>query len=115
MGAPRNAVYAEESAEVEVLYADLEKLNTLTKRVQGSLSRLEASGKVVKNAIGPIYGNTQALQATTTNIDRVNEAIERMRRPLDVKGQEESIIRAGYAKKHPHLKEASSTGQINLT
>ncbi|EEQ31288.1 exocyst complex component exo70 [Microsporum canis] len=95
MGAPRNAVYAEESAEVEVLYADLEKLNTLTKRVQGSLSRLEASGKVVKNAIGPIYGNTQALQATTTNIDRVNEAIERMRRPLDVKGQEESIIRAG--------------------
>lgn len=96
MGAPRNAVYAEESAEVEVLYADLEKLNTLTKRIQGSLSRLEASGKVVKNAIGPIYGNTQALHATNTNIDRVNDAIERMRRPLDVKGQEESIIRAGY-------------------
>ncbi|EFE40176.1 hypothetical protein TRV_05102 [Trichophyton verrucosum HKI 0517] len=95
MGAPRNAVYAEESAEVEVLYADLEKLNTLTKRIQGSLSRLEASGKVVKNAIGPIYGNTQALHATNTNIDRVNDAIERMRRPLDVKGQEESIIRAG--------------------
>ncbi|KAK2846353.1 exocyst complex component exo70 [Arthroderma sp. PD_2] len=95
MGAPRNAVYAEESAEVEVLYADLDKLNTLTKRIQGSLSRLEASGKVVKNAIGPIYGNTQALQSTTTNIDRVNDAIERMRRPLDVKGQEESIIRAG--------------------
>lgn len=96
MGAQKNIAYAEESAEVEVLYADLEKLNALTKRIQGSLSRLETSGNVVKDAIGPIYGNTQALQVTSTNIDKVNDAIERIRRPLDVKGQEESIIRAGY-------------------
>ncbi|EEP81440.1 conserved hypothetical protein [Uncinocarpus reesii 1704] len=95
MVAPRNAVHAEESAEVEVLYADLEKLNTLTKRIQGSLSRLEASGKVVKDAIGPIYNNTHGLQVTNSNIEKVNEAIERLRRPLDVKGKEEAIIRAG--------------------
>ncbi|KAL1955849.1 hypothetical protein VTO42DRAFT_8007 [Malbranchea cinnamomea] len=95
MVAPRNAAHAEESAEVEVLYADLEKLNALTKRIQGSLARLETSGKIVKDAIGPIYGNTQFLQVTNNNIDKINEAIDRLRRPLDVKGQEEAIIRAG--------------------
>lgn len=96
MVAPRNAAHAEESAEVEVLYADLEKLNALTKRIQGSLARLETSGKIVRDAIGPIYGNTQSLQVTNNNIDKVNEAIDRLRKPLDVKGQEEAIIRAGY-------------------
>lgn len=92
----RNTVHAEESAEVEVLYANLEKLNTLTKKIQGSMARLETSGKVVKDAIGPIYSNTQSLQVTNANIDKVNEAIDRLRQPLDVKGKEESIIRAGY-------------------
>ncbi|OAX84834.1 hypothetical protein ACJ72_00794 [Emergomyces africanus] len=91
----RNAVHAEESAEVEVLYANLEKLNSLTKKIQGSMARLETSGKVVKDAIGPIYSNTQSLQVTNANIDKVNEAIDRLRQPLDVKGKEESIIRAG--------------------
>ncbi|KAK2753127.1 exocyst complex component exo70 [Onygenales sp. PD_40] len=91
----RNTVHAEESAEVEVLYANLEKLNILTKKIQGSMARLETSGKVVKDAIGPIYSNTQSLQATNNNIDKVNEAIDRLRQPLDVKGKEESIIRAG--------------------
>ncbi|PGH15160.1 exocyst complex protein exo70 [Helicocarpus griseus UAMH5409] len=91
----RNTVHAEESAEVEVLYANLEKLNSLTKKIQGSMARLETSGKVVKDAIGPIYSNTQSLQITNTNIDKVNEAIDRFRQPLDVKGKEESIIRAG--------------------
>ncbi|OJD22916.1 hypothetical protein ACJ73_05731 [Blastomyces percursus] len=91
----RNTVHAEESAEVEVLYANLEKLNILTKRIQGSMSRLETSGKVVKDAIGPIYSNTQSLQVTNANIDKVNEAIDRLRQPLDVKGKEEAIIRAG--------------------
>ena len=81
---------------MQVLYADLDKLNALTKRIQGSLARLETSGKVVKDAIGPIYGNTQSLQTTNVNIDKVNEAIDRLRKPLDVKGKEESIIRQGY-------------------
>jgi exocyst complex protein 7 len=96
MAPPRNTVYAEESAEVEVLYANLEKLNILTKKIQGSMARLETGGKVVKDAIGPIYSNTQSLQITNSNIDQVNEAIDRLRQPLDVKGKEEAIIRAGY-------------------
>lgn len=88
-------MYAEESAEVEVLYANLEKLKSLTKKIQGSMSRLETNGKVVKDAIGPIYNNTQALQVTNNNLDRVNQAIEKLRQPLDAKGREEDIIRAG--------------------
>jgi exocyst complex protein 7 len=64
MVAPRKAAFAEESAEVEVLYANLEKLKGLTKKIQGSLNRLETSGKSVEEAISPIYGNTQRLQTT---------------------------------------------------
>ena len=95
MVAPRNTAYAEESAEVEVLYANLEKLNRLTKKIQGSMVRLETGGKVVKEAIGPIYSNTQSLQITNTNIDKVNDAIDRLRQPLDAKSREEGILRAG--------------------
>lgn len=96
MVAPRNTAYAEESAEVEVLYANLEKLNRLTKKIQGSMVRLETGGKVVKEAIGPIYSNTQSLQITNSNIDKVNDAIDRLRQPLDAKNREDGIIRAGY-------------------
>ncbi|KAF7587234.1 exocyst complex component exo70 [Aspergillus hancockii] len=95
MVAPRNTAYAEESAEVEVLYANLEKLKHLTKKIQGSLVRLETGGNVVKHAIGPIYSNTQSLQITNSNIDKVNDAIERLRQPLDAKSREEDIIRSG--------------------
>ncbi|OJJ58910.1 hypothetical protein ASPSYDRAFT_58112 [Aspergillus sydowii CBS 593.65] len=95
MVAPRNTAFAEESAEVEVLYANLEKLNLLTKKIQGSLVRLETGGNVVKHAIGPIYSNTQSLQITNSNIDKINEAIDRLRQPLDAKNREEGIIRAG--------------------
>lgn len=97
MVAPRNTAYAEESAEVEVLYANLEKLNRLTKKIQGSMVRLETGGKVVKEAIGPIYSNTQSLQITNSNIDKINDAIDRLRQPLDAKNREDGIIRAGYA------------------
>jgi exocyst complex protein 7 len=97
MVAPRNAAFAEESAEVEVLYANLEKLKLLTKKIQGSLVRLETGGNVVKHAIGPIYSNTQSLQTTNNNIDKIDEAIDRLRKPLDAKNREEGIIRAGYA------------------
>ncbi|KKK17372.1 hypothetical protein P175DRAFT_0482835 [Aspergillus ochraceoroseus IBT 24754] len=95
MVAPRNTAFAEESAEVEVLYANLQKLNLLTKKIQGSLVRLETGGNVVKHAIGPIYSNTQSLQTTNSNIDKINEAIDRLRQPLDAKNREEGIIRAG--------------------
>lgn len=101
MVAPRNTAYAEESAEVEVLYANLEKLNRLTKKIQGSMVRLETGGKVVKEAIGPIYSNTQSLQITNSNIDKVNDAIDRLRQPLDAKNREDGIIRAGYVSFYP--------------
>ena len=67
MVAPRKAALAEESAEVEVLFANMEKLKGLTKKIQGSLNRLEAGGKSVTEAIGPVYGNTQRLQTTNSS------------------------------------------------
>lgn len=87
--------HREEEAEVEVLNANLTKLKLLTKKIQGSIVRLDTSGQVVKEAIGPIYSNTQQLQVTNRNIDRISEAIERLRQPLDAKGREEGVIRAG--------------------
>jgi exocyst complex protein 7 len=64
MVGPRRAAFAEESAEVEVLFANMEKLKGLTKKIQGSLNRLETSGNIVEAAIGPIYGKTRQLQKT---------------------------------------------------
>lgn len=64
MVVPRKAAFAEESAEVEVLYANLDKLQALTKKIQGSLNRLESSGKSVQEAVAPILSNTQKLQIT---------------------------------------------------
>ena len=93
MAAPHRAAYAEESAEVEVLFANMEKLKGLTKKIQGSLNRLEASGKSMQDAISPIYSNTKKLQTTNRNVDRVLEAIDRLREPLDQRSQEEQIIR----------------------
>ena len=95
MVGPRNAAFAEESAEVEVLIASLAKTKDLTKRIAASLTRLEVSGTIVKDAIGPIYSNTQQLQTTSRNIEKVNEAIEKLKQPLNSRGREEGIIRAG--------------------
>ncbi|KAF1345268.1 Cullin repeat-like-containing domain protein [Delphinella strobiligena] len=94
MTAPKRAVFAEESAEVEVLYANLDKMKSLTKKIKSSMGRLETSGKTVEDAIGPIYGNTQRLQTITTNIDRVIIAIDRVREPLDMRNKEERILRS---------------------
>jgi hypothetical protein len=74
MVGPRKAALAEESAEVEVLFANMDKMKSLTKKIQASVNRLDASGKAVQEAISPIYGNTQKLQIANTNIDRVLEA-----------------------------------------
>lgn len=95
MAGSSNAAFAEESAEVEVLLASLTKTKDITKRIAASLTRLDTSGKIVMEAIGPIYSNTQQLQVTNQNIDKVNEAIEKLRQPLDARGREEGIIRAG--------------------
>lgn len=93
-GVVRSA-HAEESAEVEVLLANMDKLKTLTKRIQGSLSRLETSGRSVQDAIGPINHNTSALQVRQRNIERINNAIDNVRQPLDRRQREEPIIHAG--------------------
>ncbi|KAF2472819.1 uncharacterized protein BDR25DRAFT_258280 [Lindgomyces ingoldianus] len=98
MVAPRRGVFTEEAAEVEVLSANMDKMKSLTKKIQGSLNRLETSGKTVQDAIGPIYGNTQKLQVANSNIDRIMDAIERIRAPLDQTNREERIIRAGPKK-----------------
>ena len=79
---------------MEVLQANLEKLKSLSKKIQGSMSRLEVSGRTVQDAIGPVYGNTQRLQTMNTNVDRVLEAIERAREPLDMTKREERILRS---------------------
>lgn len=88
------AAFAEESAEVEVLYANLEKMKSLTKKIQGSMGRLDTSGRTVQEAIGPIYGNTQRLQTTNANVDRILAAIEKIKEPLDMRNREERIIRS---------------------
>lgn len=95
---PRKAALAEESAEVEVLFANMDKMKSLTKKIQASVNRLDASGKAVQEAISPIYGNTQKLQIANTNIDRVIEAIEKLRAPRDQTDREERIIRAGLGR-----------------
>lgn len=111
---PRRAAFAEESAEVEVLFANMEKLKGLTKKIQGSLNRLETSGSSMKEAMSPIHGNTQRLQVTNTNIDRILEAMSRMQAPLEQRGQEENTIRAdprqvGVAEYVASLKRATRT------
>jgi exocyst complex protein 7 len=95
MGAPRKAALAEESAEVEVLFANMDKMKSLTKKIQASVNRLDASGKAVQEAISPIYGNTTRLKIANNNIDRVIEAIDKLRAPRDQTDREERIIRAG--------------------
>ncbi|KAF2089502.1 hypothetical protein K490DRAFT_72254 [Saccharata proteae CBS 121410] len=98
MATPRKSALAEESAEVEVLFANMEKLKGLTKKIQGSLNRLETSGNSVQEAIGPIYGNTQRLQITNSNVDKIIEAIDRIREPRDQRNHEERIINSGPKK-----------------
>jgi exocyst complex protein 7 len=95
VGPRKPPALAEESAEVEVLFANMDKMKNLTKKIQASVNRLDASGKAVQEAISPIYGNTQKLQIATSNIDRITEAIERLRAPRDQSEREERIIRAG--------------------
>lgn len=61
------SAHAEDSAEVEVLLANTEKLKSLTKKIQGSIDRLDTSGKQIQAAIKRIYGNTSKLQVTSNS------------------------------------------------
>ncbi|KAK4632337.1 Exocyst complex protein exo70 [Fulvia fulva] len=94
MVAQRHAHYAEEAAEVEVLFASLDKMKSVSKKIQGSMTRLNETGRTVQDAIGPIYGNTQRLQTQNTNIDRILSAIDKVKQPLDMRNKEERILRS---------------------
>lgn len=98
MMAQRLASDAEDSAEVEVLYARLDKTKLLTKKIQASMTRLETSGVSVKEAIGPILGNTQRLQVFGKNVDLVCEAIDKIQEPIGNASNERTIIRTGPQK-----------------
>lgn len=56
------AVDEEARAEVDVLNSRLEKTAQLTKKIQASLSRLDASGRSVSDVAGPLNGETKRLQ-----------------------------------------------------
>lgn len=58
----RHAADEEARAEVDVLNSRLEKTAQLTKKIQASLTKLEASGKSVREVVGPLNGETKRLQ-----------------------------------------------------
>lgn len=51
----------------QVLKSKLDKIKTLNLKLEGSLRRLETSGKSVQEAVGPLAGNTQRLQVLGTS------------------------------------------------
>lgn len=57
-----HAVDEEARAEVDVLNSRLEKTTQLTKKIQASLGRLDASGQSVSDVAGPLNGETRRLQ-----------------------------------------------------
>lgn len=88
-------MHTEESAEVEVLLANMEKLKNLTKKIGSSLNTLDTSGKGVQSSIRPIYGNTGRLQSANTNIEGIRKAISKIRAELVERRVEEPVIRGG--------------------
>ena len=111
----RNAAFAEESAEVEVLFAEAAKFDNISKRMKASLARLESGAQVVQDAMGPVYSNTQDLQTMNgsmsqvpprtlsrsnqflSDIDKLLAAIDKMLLQTEDKAKEERIIRSGYS------------------
>ncbi|KAL8940636.1 MAG: hypothetical protein Q9216_002715 [Gyalolechia sp. 2 TL-2023] len=91
----RDAAHAEESAEVEVLIAEAAKFDGISKQIKASLGRLEGGSQLVRNAVKPVYSNTQGLQVMNDNIDKILDAIDKMLGPSEDKGREERIVRAG--------------------
>ncbi|KAI8624304.1 exocyst complex protein exo70 [Xylariaceae sp. FL1651] len=94
----RHAADEEARAEVDVLNSRLDKTTQLTKKIQACLTRLEATGKSVRDVSGPLNGETKRLQILGNNIDAVIAAIEKLRQPADSKDDEENIIRQGPEK-----------------
>ena len=59
--------FAEESAEVEVLFALAKKHEEIGRKLKASVGRLEESGGILQDAVGPVYSNTQPLQTVTAS------------------------------------------------
>lgn len=59
---PRHAADEEARAEVDVLNSRLEKTTQLTKKIQASLGKLEATGRSVREVAGPLNSETSRLQ-----------------------------------------------------
>ncbi|CAO1600319.1 exocyst complex component exo70 [Xanthoria calcicola] len=91
----RNADHAEERAEVEVLFAEAAKLDTISRKIKASSARLDDRGHLSKHAVEPVYSNTRSLQTMNGNIDKILDAIDKMLGPSEDKAREERIIRAG--------------------
>ncbi|KAG6057820.1 exocyst complex component exo70 [Claviceps aff. humidiphila group G2b] len=98
LNAAHHASDEEARAEVDVLNSRLDKTTQLTKKIQASLEKLEASGQSVRDVAGPISGETRRLQLLGNNVISVLAAIDRLRKPADSKDSEEQIIRAGPEK-----------------
>ncbi|PKK51602.1 hypothetical protein CI102_5948 [Trichoderma harzianum] len=102
IGALSNSTYhaidEEARAEVDVLNSRLDRTTQLTKKIQASLGRLEATGQSVRDVAGPLNGETRRLQTLSKNVESVLAAIDRLRQPSDSKDDEEQIIRSGPEK-----------------
>jgi exocyst complex component 7 len=73
----RHTADEEARAEVDVLNSRLEKTTQLTKKIQACLSRLEATGKSVKDVSGPLNGETKKLQTLgNSELDHIVQAID---------------------------------------
>ena len=95
MSRARDAQFVEQRAEVEVLSAEAAKSENLSKRIKASMTRLESGAHVVKEAIGPVFTNTQELQTINRNVDNIMEFIEKLLNASDDKSREERIIKSG--------------------
>ncbi|KAG8528516.1 uncharacterized protein KY384_007434 [Bacidia gigantensis] len=95
MAKARNAAYAEEKAEVEVLKGQVTKHEDLSKRLKGVQARLHGDGRSVQESIGSIQNHTRENQTMAANIDKLVAHIEKMLVSGQDKAQEQKIIRAG--------------------
>ena len=78
-----------------MLFAEAAKSENLSKRIKASMARLDSGAHVVKNAIGPVFTNTQELQTVNRNVDNILDFIEKLLAASDDKGREERIIHDG--------------------
>ena len=61
----RTAALAEESAEVELLFAQAQKFNEINKRLAVTQAKVMNLGRSLQEALGPVYSDTQSLQIVT--------------------------------------------------